>query len=478
MREPKIKFPEPHEVFTEKSSLKKYFKYLLFFGPGAILVSMTIGQGQLIMGPQIGAWAGYTLLWLITLNIGSYIIAYVGCRFTLLSGINTVDVFAIKLKKGWLNWIFIIFVLIFIPLFAATIINTLGQTIRWIVGAGHPLFWGISFSLFAVLLVLMGRYKLLEYTQAFFVAVLGVGAIVSVIAIKPDILEIIPNFFSIGNVPSYPEWMPPSEMKPIPLVMLGYLGTLSISLIPLIGYLGWIKVKRWGIFKDKENPQEYSRKLFNLFKKTGKIKYLPDEIKEIKKSRLLLKPILIDLVIAFILVSVISASYMIAGSAILGKENIPTEKELLTNQVEIFSSLKKDAKWLKPLYQISLFFALFGTIYAGFEAVSRMFYETSKNISEKIGKMDYRKFTIFFILYVIATGIPLSIWIFLGKSVILVLSITLLFIGVVGVIIYGIASLYITQKILPEKYRLKKIPLILSIIGIILLFIPFLFFAT
>lgn len=474
----KIKFPEPHEVFTEKPSLKKYLKYLLFFGPGAILVSMTIGQGQLIMGPQIGAWAGYTLLWLITLNIGSYIIAYVGCRFTLLSGISTVDIFAIKLRRGWLNLLFMILVLIFIPLFAATIINTLGQTIRWIAGMGHPLFWGISFSLFAVLLVLMGRYKLLEYTQAFFVAVLGIGAIASVIAIKPDILKIIPNFFLIGNVPSYPEWMPPSEMKPIPLVMLGYLGTLSISLIPLVGYLGWIKVKRWGVFKDKENPDEFSKKLFNLFKKAGEIKYLPDESKEIKKSRLLLKPILIDLGTAFILVSLISASYMIAGSAILGKENIPTEKELLTNQVEIFSSLKEGAEWLKPLYQISLFFALFGTIYAGFEAVSRMFYEISKNISEKIGKMDYKKFIVIFTLYIIATGIPLSIWIFMGKSVILVLSITLLFIGVVGVIIYGIGSIYITQKILPEKYRLKKIPLILAITGVILLIIPFLFFIT
>jgi len=471
----KINFPEPHDILTEKPSLKKYLKYFLFFGPGAILVSMTIGQGQLIMGPQIGAWAGYTLLWLITLNIGSYIIAYVGCRFTLLSGISTVDIFALKLRKGWLNWLFMILVLIFIPLFAATIINTLGQTICWIAGVGHPLFWGISFSLFAVILVLMGRYKLLEYTQAFFVAVLGIGAVASVIAIKPDILEIIPNFFLIGNVPSYPEWMPSSEIKPIPLVMLGYLGTLSITLIPLVGYLGWIKVKRWGIFKDKENPDEYSKNLFNLFRRTGKIKYLPDEPEEIKKSHLLLKPILIDLGIAFILVSIISASYMIAGSAILGEENIPTEKELLTNQVEIFSSLKKDAQWLKPLYQISLFFALFGTIYAGFEAVSRMFYETSKNISNKIGKMDYRKFTLLFTLYIIATGIPLSIWIFLGKSVILVLSITLLFIGVIGVVMYGVGSIYITQKILPEKYRMGKFGVFLVIAGIILMLIPFLF---
>ena len=83
-----IKFPNPNSILLEKPSIKKYLKYLSFFGPGAIAASLTIGQGQLIIGPQIGAWAGFALLWLITLNIGSYIIAFVSCRFTMLSGIN------------------------------------------------------------------------------------------------------------------------------------------------------------------------------------------------------------------------------------------------------------------------------------------------------------------------------------------------------------------------------------------------------
>jgi len=90
------------------------------------LASMTIGQGQLILGPQIGAWAGYALLWLITLNIGSYLIAYVGSRFTLLSGISLMDIFAIKTRRGWVNWLLISIMAIFVPAFAATIITTLG----------------------------------------------------------------------------------------------------------------------------------------------------------------------------------------------------------------------------------------------------------------------------------------------------------------------------------------------------------------
>ena len=72
-----LSYPPADSVFTEKASLRKYLKYIGFFGPGAVVASLTIGQGQLILGPQIGAWAGLALLWLITINIGSYIIAYV-----------------------------------------------------------------------------------------------------------------------------------------------------------------------------------------------------------------------------------------------------------------------------------------------------------------------------------------------------------------------------------------------------------------
>jgi Mn2+/Fe2+ NRAMP family transporter len=481
MKNEKIKFPTPDKVFLEKPSFRKYLKYLLFFGPGAILASMTIGQGQLILGPQIGAWAGFALLWLITINIGSYIIAYISFRFTALSGISIIDMFAIKTKKSLLNWIFIIIMLIFLPVFAATIMTTLGQTLAWTFGFGHYLIWGVSFSLLAAILVVIGRYKLLEYTQAFFVAVLGIGAVISIVLIKPDILEILPNFFLVGNVPQYPDWVNLVEgfkKTPIPLIMLGYLGTLTITLVPLVGYLGWIRVKRWGIFKDKKEPDTFSQKLFEDFRKKGKITYLPSDAQEIKKAKVLLKPILIDLGIAFLIVSIVSASYMIAGKYLLGPQPdgsylLPSDVNLLKEQAVIFSNI---ASWLKPLYQISVFFALFGTVYAGFEAAARMLYETAKNLNKKIRDIPYRRFMIYLIIYLLSLGIPIAILMYLGISVLLLLSITLLFIGVVGVIIYGIGTLYVTQTVLPEKYRLGKVGLLLGIVSIILLSIPFFFF--
>ncbi|MEE8565941.1 MAG: Nramp family divalent metal transporter [Candidatus Thermoplasmatota archaeon] len=473
-----ITYPDPDPVLLEKPSLRKYIKYLSFFGPGAIVASLTIGQGQLIIGPQIGAWAGFALLWLISLSIGSYIIAYVSCRFTMLSGINVMDLFATKTKKGWFNWIIIVIMLIFIPIFTASIMTTLGQAIQWIVGIGHYLIWGVSFCLLAGILVLLGRYKLLEHTQAFFVGILAIGALFSVFYIKPDLLEILPNYLLIGqNVPnSYPQWVDQVEgfsKTPIPLVMLGFLGTLNFTLITLIGYLGWIKVKKWGIFKDQEDPNNFSEKLFNSFKKNGKITYLPDDEKEIKKSRILLKPLLIDLSIAFIIVSIVSSAYMIAGKYLLGPQEIlPSDVDLIKTQGIIFSNM---ASWLEPLFKISVFFALFGTVYAGFEAATRMLFETGKTINIKIKNIQYKRFMLYLLIYILVISVPLAYLMYLGLSVLLMLSITLLFIGVFGVIIYGIGAIYLSQKVLPKKYKLGKINLILSIIAIILLIIPFIF---
>jgi hypothetical protein len=254
--------------------------------------------------------------------------------------------------------------------------------------------------------------------------------------------------------------------------MLGYLGTLTVTLLALIGYLGWIKVKKWGIFKDMIDPDNFSKKCFDSFNKTGKIIYLPDDENEVKKSLILLKPIQIDLSLAFIAVSIISAAYMIAGTYLLGPEHaLPEDTKLIQNQAIIFTYM---SNWLKPLFQISVIFALFGTVYAGFEAVSRMLYETGKSVSKRMCDVVYKRFMLYVLVFLLLTGIPLAILMSMGLSVLLMLSLTLMFVGVIGVIMYGIGAIYLSQKVLPKKYRLRKIGLTISIIAVFLLMVPFL----
>jgi hypothetical protein len=395
----------------------------------------------------------------------------------MISGIGLMDLFAIKTKFSWLNWIFIFIILIFIPIFTGTIITSLGQSLAWIFGIGHYLVWGISFCVFAGILVVLGRYRILEYTQAIFVAVLAIGAILSVLSLNPNWLEIIPHYFLINAPADFPAWVynqyESVTNTSIPLYMIGYLGTLTVTIITLIGYLGWIKVKKWGIFKNQHDPIAFSQQCFNSFKSEGKITYLPESAEEQKKARQLLTPIKVDLAIAFIIIAVVSSAYMIAGTLLLEPAKLlPQDAKLIQDQVIIFQHI---ADWLKPLFQIGVFFALFGTVYAGFEAASRMLYETGRNLIKPIRTTTYKKFTIIIFIYLLSTGVPLSILMSMGVSVLMMLSITLMFTGVIGVLVYGAGSLILSQKVLPKKYRLKPLGIILAIFGIICLSIPLLF---
>jgi hypothetical protein len=70
-------------------------------------------------------------------------------------------------------------------------------------------------------------------------------------------------------------------------------------------------------------------------------------------------------------------------------------------------------------------------------------------------------------------GIPIPIAMYLGIfSVLLLLSLTLMFLGVFGVIIYGSGAIYLSQKVLPEEYKLSTLGVLIAIIGVILLLIP------
>jgi len=90
--------------------------------------------------------------------------------------------------------------------------------------------------------------------------------------------------------------------------------------------------------------------------------------------------------------------------------------------------------------------------------------------------MPYKKFTLAIFIYLLATGVPLSIMMSMGVSVLLMLSLTLMFTGVIGVIVYGAGSLILTQKVLPETYKLGPVGVLLAIFGIVCLAIPLIFF--
>ena len=80
-----------------KNNPNKILTLLKYFGPGAILASMTIGAGNIVLAPRVGAWAFpvHSALWVITFAfITKGLIAYMGTRYSLLSGEHIMTRFA------------------------------------------------------------------------------------------------------------------------------------------------------------------------------------------------------------------------------------------------------------------------------------------------------------------------------------------------------------------------------------------------
>ena len=49
-------------------------RLLRVFGPGAIIASVTVGTGETIFAPRVGALFGYAMLWVILATVPSFLV--------------------------------------------------------------------------------------------------------------------------------------------------------------------------------------------------------------------------------------------------------------------------------------------------------------------------------------------------------------------------------------------------------------------
>src|SRR5437867_3809864 len=62
-------------------------QWLRFFGPGAIIASLTIGSGETLFASRGGSVFGYRILWVfLVIAILKWVLAYSGMRHMILSG--------------------------------------------------------------------------------------------------------------------------------------------------------------------------------------------------------------------------------------------------------------------------------------------------------------------------------------------------------------------------------------------------------
>lgn len=201
-------------------------------GPGIVVAATGIGAGDLIAAAVSGAQYGYALLWAAILGaVLKYVLNEGVSRWQLITGSSLLAGWTQNLH-GFFRWYFFIYLIIWSFIVAGALMAACGLSGYAIIPALSVIHWGIIHSIIAAIIVLTGKYKLIEGLMKFFIALMFVVTISSAILIKPDFIEVLKSIF----IPR----IPPHSIK----FILGVIGGVGGS-VTILSYGYWIREKKW-----------------------------------------------------------------------------------------------------------------------------------------------------------------------------------------------------------------------------------------
>lgn len=214
-------------------------------GPGLVIAATGLGAGDLIAASVAGASFGTTILWAAILGALMKFAMNEGLtRWQLATGSTLLEGWVQRLPKI-ISLYFFVYLLLWSFIVAGALIAGTGL-------AAHALFpelsvevWGIIHSLLAVILILVGRYALLENLMKFFMGLMLLVVIICAAMVAAD----IPGILSGLLVPSVPEGSI--------LFIISVIGGVGGS-VTLLCYGYWIREREWN------RPEDLPRSRFDL----------------------------------------------------------------------------------------------------------------------------------------------------------------------------------------------------------------------
>ena len=219
--------------------------HLKHVGPGLVIAATGLGAGDLIAASVAGAKFGTTILWAAVLGaIMKYVMNEGLTRWQLATGTTLLEGWVQRLPK-FISIYFFIYLLAWSFIVAGALIAGTGL-------AAHALFpeisveqWGIFHSLLALVLVLVGRYTLLEHLMKIFMGLMLLLVLICAILVAPNMSDIFRGLL----IPSVPEGSI--------LFIFAVIGGVGGS-VTLLCYGYWIRERDWN------KPQDLPRSRVDL----------------------------------------------------------------------------------------------------------------------------------------------------------------------------------------------------------------------
>ena len=184
-------------------------------GPGLLFAGAAIGVSHLVQSTKAGAEFGFGLLWALLLcNFFKYPFFFFGTKYTHATGETLLDGY-LKINKTVLIIYLILSLVTIFTIQAAVTIVTAGLAMELFGITENITYWAIIIVVFSFLLLMIGKYKLLDNLMKFIIIVLGVSTIIALVSASfnyESILnfnQIIPdNIEGIVFLAAFMGWMP------------------------------------------------------------------------------------------------------------------------------------------------------------------------------------------------------------------------------------------------------------------------------
>ena len=211
-------------------------------GPGLLFAGAAIGVSHLVQSTRAGADFGFGLIWaLVLIHIVKYPFFQIGPRYATATGESLLDGYK-KLGKGVLLSYFILNLATMFTIQAAVTIVTAGLAANLFGITTNPIIWSAIITSICVVLLVVGKYKLLDNLMKFIIVTLTASTIIALIVASLN------------------------STQPISFAQVLPKGTLEISF--LIAFLGWMPApldvsiwqSLWALEKQKDKSNNFDTK--------------------------------------------------------------------------------------------------------------------------------------------------------------------------------------------------------------------------
>jgi Mn2+/Fe2+ NRAMP family transporter len=423
------------------------------FGPGAVMASVTVGTGETIFSPRLGAIFGYQVLWIIALAvIFKAVLVYTGARHLVLTGEHPMQAWAdLPGPRAWLPSLIGGVAIVSFPLWVAALTDAVASLCVWITGWGAQAAWGrpawsTAIILTAMTLSVIQTYDIVERVSTAFLGLKIFFIVVAIVVIRPDWAAALAGFV-VPRLPAYEPWVaeryPDIAAQAAVFHLAVFLGVIGGGVQDYVGYVGLMREKRWGA-SGTAGP-------------TGP-KALPLDAASVRRALRWLRAPLFDVVSSFACVLVMTSCFMILGATVLHPQmQVPTDADLYSQQSQ-FLGLVHPA--LVVVYKTGIFFAIFGAIYGTFEVFGRTAYEPLRAIWPERA-WDYPRVRFWITLYS-GAGALMLLW--TGLKAVMIVKVTSPVSGVLGCGLWCLAMLWVDRARMPGAYRMHPALALLTLL--------------